>query len=230
VSITLTGTRVDAADGDAMRTGPDRRPSYRRRARRPVRPDPETTVTETDWTEQLVEQLDYHWRQQLRPRLAGLTDEEYFREPVAGCWNVRRRGTSTAPIQGGSGPFTIDFAYPEPTPPPVTTIAWRLGHLIVGVLGVRAAAHFSGPAVDYMTFGYAGTAATALGQLDDAYRAWIDGVRTLDEAALAQPCGPHEGEYAAYPMAALVLHINREVIHHGAEVAVLRDLYAHRGA
>ena len=29
-------------------------------------------------------------------------------------------------------------------------------------------------------------------------------------------------------MAALVLHINRELIHHGAEVALLRDLYAHR--
>ena len=26
-------------------------------------------------------------------------------------------------------------------------------------------------------------------------------------------------------MAALVLHVNREVIHHGAEVALLRDLY-----
>jgi hypothetical protein len=29
------------------------------------------------------------------------------------------------------------------------------------------------------------------------------------------------------PMLALVLHINREVIHHGAEIALLRDLYAH---
>jgi hypothetical protein len=26
-------------------------------------------------------------------------------------------------------------------------------------------------------------------------------------------------------MAALVLHIHREVIHHGAEIALLRDLY-----
>ncbi len=26
-------------------------------------------------------------------------------------------------------------------------------------------------------------------------------------------------------MAALVLHINRELIHHGAEIALLRDLY-----
>ena len=29
-------------------------------------------------------------------------------------------------------------------------------------------------------------------------------------------------------MAALVLHINREMLHHGAEVALLRDLYANR--
>jgi hypothetical protein len=26
-------------------------------------------------------------------------------------------------------------------------------------------------------------------------------------------------------MAALVLHINREMLHHGAEIALLRDLY-----
>jgi hypothetical protein len=26
-------------------------------------------------------------------------------------------------------------------------------------------------------------------------------------------------------MATLILHINREVIHHGAEIALLRDLY-----
>lgn len=25
----------------------------------------------------------------------------------------------------------------------------------------------------------------------------------------------------------LILHVNREVIHHGAEIALLRDLYAH---
>jgi hypothetical protein len=29
-------------------------------------------------------------------------------------------------------------------------------------------------------------------------------------------------------MAGLVLHVHREVIHHFAEVALLRDLYAHR--
>jgi hypothetical protein len=28
--------------------------------------------------------------------------------------------------------------------------------------------------------------------------------------------------------AALILHIHRELIHHGAEIALLRDLYRHR--
>jgi hypothetical protein len=42
---------------------------------------------------------------------------------------------------------------------------------------------------------------------------------------LTVPVGEAEGEYAALPYAALVLHINREAIHHMAEVALLRDLY-----
>jgi DinB superfamily len=182
-------------------------------------------MTDTiDWTAQLLDQLEWHWRAQLRPRLAGLTDDEYFWEPAQPAWNVRPRGTSTAPVQGGSGPFTVDFAFPEPDPPPVTTIAWRLAHIIVGVLGMRVAQHFGGPPCDYATFAYAGTAAAALAQLDEAHDGWTAGVRGLDAAALAEPCR-EEGPYAQYPMAALVLHINREVIHHGAEVALLRDLY-----
>jgi hypothetical protein len=32
-------------------------------------------------------------------------------------------------------------------------------------------------------------------------------------------------ERAKASMAELVLHINREMLHHGAEVALLRDLY-----
>ena len=56
----------------------------------------------------------------------------------------------------------------------------------------------------------------------------MKGVRGLGEAALARPCGPSEGPYAEHSMAELVLHINREAIHHGAEIAVLRDLYRHR--
>jgi hypothetical protein len=165
-------------------------------------------------TTELADQLDFHWTHALRPRLAGLTDDEYFWQPVPGCWTVHPDGA-------------IDFAYPEPDPPPFTTIAWRMAHVIVGVLAMRNHHHFGGPPADYGSWPYATDAATALDQLDAAYRDWIDGVRGLSDDDLARPCGPAEGLYAHHPMSVLVLHINREVIHHGAEMACLRDLYAH---
>src|SRR3954452_3938039 len=98
-----------------------------------------TLTPPIDWTGQLAEQLDWHWRGQLRPRLDGLNNDQYpweavarcwhvrasgpttdesRWEPVAGCWNVRPRGTSTAPMAAGGGAFTIDFAFPEPDPAP----------------------------------------------------------------------------------------------------------------
>ena len=72
----------------------------------------------------LAEQLDWHWTGQLRPRFGGLSDDEYFWEPVPGCWTLHRDGR-------------IDFASPPPQPEPVTTIAWRFAHVIVGVLAAR---------------------------------------------------------------------------------------------
>lgn len=187
-----------------------------------------TGTTTLRWNDELVEQLDWHWRTQLRPRLEGLTDDEYRWEPVRGAWNVRPRGTGTAPITAGRGAFTIDFAIPEPDPVPVTTIAWRIGHLVVGVLGARAAGHFGGPPVDYGSHEYPGDAAGALAQLDAAYAAWTAGAGSLGEEGLRRPCGPAEGDWAQAPMATLVLHVNREVLHHGAEIALLRDLYRWR--
>ncbi|WP_409466852.1 DinB family protein [Amycolatopsis sp. GA6-003] len=178
-----------------------------------------------DWTNELTEQLDWHWQHHVRPKLEGLTDDEYFWQPVANCWTVHPRASENDP---GTGDFTVDFSFPEPTPPPVTTISWRLAHIIVGVLGMRSASHFGGPAMSYQDFPYAGSADEALKQLDDAYATWIAGVRSLDAEALARPCGPAEGPYAELPMATLVLHINREMIHHCAEILLLRDLYRNR--
>lgn len=187
------------------------------------------TTVRKDLNTLLLEQLDWHWSTQLRPRLDGLTDEEYLWEPTPGAWNVRRRGAGDPALaQGEIGDFTIDFAYPPPTPAPVTTVAWRLGHIIVGCLLARIHGHLGGPEVTYESHPYAGTAAEALGQLDAAYAAWTDGVRGWGEAGLAEPCGPSEHRFADEPRSVLVLHINRELIHHGAEVALLRDLWAHR--
>jgi hypothetical protein len=180
----------------------------------------------TIWNHRLRDQLDFHWTTQLRPRLAGLTDEEYFWEPVPDAWAVRPRGTGTAPIQAGRGEVVIDFAFPEPVPAPVTTIGWRLGHVIVGCLAMRSASHFGGPPADYDSWSYAATAADALAQLDTEMARWTAGVVALGEEGLLRKVGDTE-PFPELTMADLVLHIQREVIHHGAEIALLRDLYAH---
>jgi hypothetical protein len=167
-----------------------------------------------NWASELSAQLDWHWINQLRPRLAGLTDDEYFWEPVPGCWTVRAVG---------DGKFLADYQSPPPDPPPVTTIAWRLSHIAGPILANRNAHHFGGPSFDITTFAWPGSARAALDLIDDGYARWSASVRALDEAALARDVG-HIEPWPA-PMAALVLHINREIIHHGAEVALLRDLY-----
>ncbi|AXB47880.1 DinB family protein [Amycolatopsis albispora] len=179
-----------------------------------------------DWNRSLREQWEFHWRHQVRARLDGLTDDEYFWAPVPDAWSVRPRGTSTAPVQAGAGDFTIDYAIPTPDPAPFTTIAWRLGHVIVGVLAARNASHFGGPPASYDSWHYAGDAATALDQLGTQLDAWVTGVGGLSEAELRTPVGNKE-PYPELAIADLVLHIHRELIHHLSEVCLLRDLYLH---
>jgi len=185
-----------------------------------------TTALDIDWNQELVDQLDWHWQHHLRPRLAQLTDDEYLWEPVPGCWSLRRRGEANSPMAAGAGEIVADFDHPEPEPAPLTTIAWRMAHLSVGVLGTRAANHFGEPGtVEYATTDWPFSAAGGLQLLDDQYGRWMAGVRTLGDDRLRRPCGPSEGPWAHSPMAALVLHISREVIHHGSELCLLLDLY-----
>jgi len=125
----------------------------------------------------------------------------------------------------------IHLAGTDLDPPPVTTIAWRLAHIIVGCFVMRLdSAYFGGPQVyrnsyraGYDSHRYAGTAAAALDQLDASYARWSEAVRSLGDDGLTRP-----SEFAGEPMSTLVLHINREVQHHGAEIALLRDLYRAR--
>ena len=191
--------------------------------------------TEGDLPTVLLDQIEWHVREQLRPRLEGLTDEEYFFDPsgTGRAWSPHPRTPAgeqpPTPIQGGSGAMVIDFDAPEPDPAPLTTIAWRLGHLIVGVLAMRSHSHHGGPAADYMSWDYAATAEEALAQFDAEYDRWISGVRAWDADDLQVAVGEPEGPWAEHPRATLVAHINRELIHHLAEIALLRDLWAHRG-
>lgn len=182
-----------------------------------------------DWNATLREQWEFHWDHQLRPRLTGLTDQEYSWSPVPDAWSIRPRGTSTTPQHAGAGDFVADFAFPEPAPAPFTTISWQLGHVIVGVLAMRNAAHFGAPSASYDTWEYAGTASEALTQLEEQLDRWLAGVRGLGEDGLRVPVGDKE-PFPDAPMATLVLHIHRELIHHLSQVCVMRDLYLHSHA
>jgi hypothetical protein len=156
----------------------------------------------------LHEQLTWHWEAQLRPRFDGLTTEEMLWQPVADCWT----------IVGGQP----EGSWPPPVPHPVTTIAWRLGHLAL-VLGERHSAHFGDRT--WITH-YPETAEAMLAFVDDAYARWTTSVLAADEARFARAHqGPPNTADQHYPFWAVVLHVNLEVIHHGAEVALLRDLY-----
>ncbi len=177
----------------------------------------------------LLDQLSWHYDNHVAPRLAGLTDAEYLWEPVADCWSIRPRGQARSAMAAGGGDLILDFAHPEPDPPPFTTVAWRLAHVAIGVFGMRNAAHFGGAAIDFRTAIYPATATAALAELDAHYRRWVAGVSALDEDALSEVVGPADpGARYFFPeatMAELVLHTHREAIHHLAEVLLLRDLY-----
>lgn len=66
-------------------------------------------------------------------------------------------------------------------------------------------------------------------RLDREYARWIEGVHGWDEEDLQVAVGEAEGPWTECSRAALVAHIHRELLHHFAEVALLRDLYARRG-
>lgn len=169
-----------------------------------------------DWTEQLTLQVDWYWTAMFIPRLKGMTDEEYLWEPVEGCWSIHR---------AEDGRMVMDGFWPPPSPPPVTTIAWRLGHISFDLFEVRAAFHFDGGReVSREQMDLPATATEAVARMEESYARWRDGNAALDAKALERPMG-EPGPYHDDPMAGLVLHNDREVFHHAAEVALLRDLY-----
>ncbi|QRX95260.1 hypothetical protein [Streptomyces noursei] len=106
-------------------------------------------------------------------------------------------------------------------------IAWRLAHLTGHVLAKRTEMYFGGPSIDYDDYVYAGTAAAALDHIDRAYDNSSPGMRAATTAELGRLLGPSASPFTDRPLTTVVLHIHREVMPHGTEIASLRDLYAH---
>ncbi|MFD5029112.1 DinB family protein [Streptomyces sp. NPDC058220] len=195
----------------------------------------------------LLEQFDFA-RKRLVDRMTGpvmdsgngtdvqvgaMTDEEHLWEPVPDCWSVRRRPDGPGPratLLAGRGGWGRDAApAPHPSPPPFTTIAWRLSHL--GELLTLRADHTAGSHTltrdDYASSGAAAEAVTAF---DAGATAWRNALLGADDAALdtvGYSTYPH-GSDPDDPFIDTVWWVNQELLHHGAEIALIRDLYRAR--
>lgn len=160
----------------------------------------------------LADSFDFVW-DRVRGRVDGMADDEYLWEPVAGCWTVR---TGVA-----------DWVEPEPDPAPVTTIAWRMWHIASALDGYSERA-FGATGLGLAPQQWYDSADDARAAFDRAWAVFRQGFTAVGEDGLWRTLGPDFGPYADDTVAALVLHAQDEVSHHGAEVALLRDLYAVR--
>lgn len=161
----------------------------------------------------------------LRERVTGLTQAEYLWEPVADMWSVRENADGVWRVE------RIPPEQPDPIPAPVTTIAWRLWHIGSECLAeytVDGLGDWPFPALPVRGADWFGQVDDALAAVDDSFAAFRAGVARLGEDGLWQPLGPAWGSFGAKPWVALVLHALDEVVHHGAEIALLRDLYPHQ--
>jgi DinB superfamily len=167
----------------------------------------------------LVTAFDFAW-DRFTSRLDGLTDDEYFWEPVAGCWTLRPDSTGRWILDGtGRAPS------PDLDPMPVTTIAWRICHLAGSAVAGFTERFFGGDGPGELPR----HASEVPDFLAASYGAWRDGMVGLTPEAWEQLLGPAWGPYATSTAFDLGLHVLDEVVHHAAEVGLLRDLYVRLG-
>jgi hypothetical protein len=159
-----------------------------------------------------------------------LTDAEYLWEPVPGCWSIRRRSFGPgerATLLVGAGEWGRDAAgSPHPWPPPFATLAWRLGHLSE-MLALRAEYTNGAHSATRDTYAFPGDAAGGLKAFQDGSAAWRFALQAADEKAL-DTVGHSQYPYGSdpeTPFLEVVWWVNQEVLHHGAEIALLRDLW-----
>ena len=193
-------------------------------------------LAQYDWaTERLLARLtgpDMDSGDGLRVRVVPLSDEEYLWEPVPGAWSLRRHADGPGPgatVLVGAGEWGRDGGRPHPWPPPVTTIAWRMAH-VTEMLTLRAEWTIGEHRRHEAEFVYSGVATGAVSALAEGVRAWREALTTADDAALDQVGRSTypDGSDAEDVFLDLVWWVNQEVLHHGAEIALLRDLYGAR--
>jgi hypothetical protein len=175
----------------------------------------------------------------IRGRLEGLTDDEFFWEPVAGAWSIRQLDPDhpTSPSAAHfartgmpTGTWFSDEAWNGTTfetirPSPFTTIGWRLIHLASCKHMYHE--HAFGHRRDlWSELNSIHTAADAIASLDEGQRLLAAALADRTDADLHLPVLTNWGE--EWPCWRVFSAMTSHDLQHGSEIGCVRDLYAHR--
>lgn len=168
-------------------------------------------------------QLGFSWLE-LAGRLATVTQEEFTWEPRPGALSVVRRGEERTPRTLGTGEWVAEWPAGSDEPGP-RTIAWLVAHLTETYLE-RWEWTFGDRQRRREDAVVHGDVDAARDELATWVTAWREGIRALpDEDFMTVGLSQATEVDAASPFGHLVLHLNRELIHHGSEIFTLTDLY-----
>lgn len=156
--------------------------------------------------------------------LRGITAEEFFWEPVSGCWTVHPRAESRGADVEGSGDWVIDYDPSQPQPAPFTTIAWRTLHL-AGVNYVYWDYAFGTASLTF-DLELPGDVAEGTDWLLAAHQPIKDSLADLTDLDLDKLVPTSWGE--EWPLHQVIVTLINEQVHHGAEISLMRDLYRNR--
>jgi hypothetical protein len=179
-------------------------------------------------------------RYTLERALTGLTQEEFEWEPHPGAWGVRRREACTTPHPSGApgSEWVVDHdwglaeaAHRGEAVEPMTTIGWLLNHFGAAP-GLATELEIVGgttvPTIEgyWRMWGYTviPTADDAVTRFNDGWSALREALRTTTDEMLERDYEGHPWKRGDRAIAALL----NEVSHHGTQICMLRDLFAHR--
>jgi hypothetical protein len=151
----------------------------------------------------------------LERRCRGLTDAEFFWEPAPDAWNIRL----------GPNSWSYEYEFDPPEPAPITTIGWRLAHIAADNWIYWE--HAFGPGLrNFPDLPVPSSAEAALDNWRRSRQPITEWLATAGAEQLSELRPSHLGERRSAGWAIGILL--DEQIHHGAEIALLRDLYPHR--
>jgi hypothetical protein len=124
-----------------------------------------------------------------------------------------------------AGLTEVELAW-QPTSDPDLSLRWRLAHL-ADLLSEERNGPWLGLPSAPTAFALA-PPDPALNAVRAAYEIWSGRLHACTDASLGEPIGEVAGRYGEGTRRSFVLHVLDELVHHTAEAALLRDLYAHR--